>query len=232
MNNSLSQSITDSENGYLNSTYWKIDPVFKAIQNGDTEALKKAYNLKAEQFSFDDRLGTNEKKYYEYMLVSLINTFMIAAIFGGVYPPKANSVADSALHRLSVMHGFEKAEQLIRETAETFCLLTARSKSGKIGNAHIQKAVHYINTRLTQEITVEDIAKEVKISKYHFMRLFKLCTGKTVSGYLLSERLNAAAQYLISTDKSISEIASLFRFCDQSYFTYTFKKQFGVTPAR
>ena len=47
---------------------------------------------------------------------------------------------------------------------------------------------------------------------------------------LLQERIAAAKQLLASTDQTISQIASLLSFCDQSYFTLVFRRQTGTTP--
>lgn len=47
---------------------------------------------------------------------------------------------------------------------------------------------------------------------------------------LVQERIEASKELLLSSNKTISEIASLFHFCDQSYFTSAFHKKVGMTP--
>ena len=48
----------------------------------------------------------------------------------------------------------------------------------------------------------------------------------------MDERIEAARQLLVTTDRSIPQIASLMRFCDQSYFTLVFRQKTGQTPGQ
>ena len=52
----------------------------------------------------------------------------------------------------------------------------------------------------------------------------------TMREYLIQERVEAARQLLAASDRTIPQIASLLRFCDQSYFTMVFRRQTGMTP--
>ena len=164
------------------------------------------------------------------MTVSLINTFMIAAIQGGVYPPEANWIADQALRKLTQIKNNAEINPLIKEYAFLFCEKVRMTKTEYTGNPHVEKAIQYIKTHLTQPVSVTDICESTDISKYHLSHIFKTYTGMTIQEYLLRERIKAAKELLESTDQSISEIAALFQFCDQSYFTYRFRKSVGMTP--
>lgn len=100
------------------------------------------------------------------------------------------------------------------------------------GNAHVEKAKQFITTHLTQEIRMEDVAQAVGLSQFHLSRLFKALTGLTMREYLMKERIEAAKHLLIASDRTISQIAFLLRFCDQSYFTLVFRKETGLTPGQ
>jgi AraC-like DNA-binding protein len=91
-------------------------------------------------------------------------------------------------------------------------------------------AINKIHSDYAKHITVDELAYECNISKYHFCRLFKEARGMTVLEYLLRYRLRIADILLENTDKSITDIASLCGFEDASYFSRCYKKYNGNTP--
>ena len=93
-----------------------------------------------------------------------------------------------------------------------------------------ERAIKYINGRLSSRLTVEEIAKHLHISKYHFLRQFKRVTGMTVIGYVRSMRCEYAKRLLSSGIHTVKEAALLAGFDNASYFTATFKEYVGMTP--
>ena len=91
-------------------------------------------------------------------------------------------------------------------------------------------AINKIHSDYNKHITVDELAGECNISKYHFCRLFKEARGMTALEYLLRYRLHVADIFLENTDKSIADIASLCGFEDASYFSRCYKKYNGNTP--
>ena len=229
MSDSVQQKLLDSEESYLNTTFWDVHPLFLLVQNGETAQLKERLHVQLEKFPAG-RITKDARKQLEYLTVSLVNTFMIAAIQGGVYPPEANAIADQALRRLSQIRSVTEIPALVSEAALRLCEMVRETKRQDTGNVHVEKAKHYLTDHLTQEIRTEDIAEAVGISPYHLSRLFKTHTGLTLREYLARERIEAAKQLLATTDRTIPQIASLLRFCDQSYFTMVFRRQTGQTP--
>ena len=229
MPDSVQQKLLDSEESYLNTTFWDIQPLFLLVQNGETAQLKARLHVQLEKFPAG-RITRDARKQLEYLTVSLVNTFMIAAIQGGVYPPEANAVADQALRRLSQSKTVTELPALVSEAALRLCEMVRETRRQDTGNVHVEKAKHYLTDHLTQEIRTEDIAEAVGLSPYHLSRLFKTHTGLTLREYLTRERIEAAKQLLATSDRTIPQIASLLRFCDQSYFTMVFRRQTGQTP--
>ena len=229
MPDSVQQKLLDSEESYLNTTFWDIQPLFLLVQNGDTAQLKARLHVQLEKFPAG-RITRDARKQLEYLTVSLVNTFMIAAIQGGVYPPEANAIADQALRRLSQIKTVTEIPALVSEAALRLCEMVRETRRQDTGNVHVEKAKHYLTDHLTQEIRTDDIAEAVGLSPYHLSRLFKTHTGLTMREFLTRERIEAAKQLLAVSDRTIPQIASLLRFCDQSYFTMVFRRQTGQTP--
>ena len=63
-----------------------------------------------------------------------------------------------------------------------------------------------------------------------FRSAFKKHTGVSPNEYIITQRISAACQLLVQTDKSISEIAAEVGYGDQYYFSRIFKKKMGVPP--
>ncbi len=230
MATSVHQIVWDSEEDYINETFWRIQPLFLLLMNGQTEELSGTLNLQLDRYDFRQRITKDERKQREYMAVSLVNTFMIAGIQGGVYPPEANWIADQALRRLLTIRKPEEMPTIIRDAAIQLCEKVNEAKKNDTGNPHVEQAKHFMLTHVTQIITAAQIAEHVGLSQYHLSRLFKSLTGQTMMDYLTDQRIEAAKQLLETSNQPIHEIAALLRFCDQSHMTYAFRKRTGMTP--
>ena len=95
----------------------------------------------------------------------------------------------------------------------------------------IEKVLSYINENLTAPLSVESLAEQVYLSKYHFMRLFKAQTGSTVHSYVRQKRLMYAAR-LIREGIPANQAAADSGFSDYSSFHRAFKESFGISPGQ
>jgi len=99
-----------------------------------------------------------------------------------------------------------------------------------LSSRQFQRVSDYIEAHLAEEISLDALAKEAGLSKYHFIRLFKQSTGLTPHQYLVRRRLHSARNLLKRQEFSLIEIANQSGFSDQSHFTRLFKQRYGVTP--
>ena len=95
----------------------------------------------------------------------------------------------------------------------------------------IRRTLSYINENLSRELTVDSLAEQAYLSRYHFMRLFKAQTGSTVHAYIRQKRLLTAAR-LIREGVPASQAAAESGFADYSAFHRAFKDSFGVSPGQ
>lgn len=98
------------------------------------------------------------------------------------------------------------------------------------------KHIKFIKKRISEDFVnppgAQEMADELNIS-YSYM--YKLLRKELNMGYdtlLQTERIDAAKKLLLTTDKSITEIALDCGFCDSSYFTKIFKRYAGITPKK
>jgi len=94
----------------------------------------------------------------------------------------------------------------------------------------LNEVVDYIRANLTKTIMVSDLAQIAKLSESQLRRKFQQEFGLSPQAFIQRARLQAAAHLLRSEENSISQVAFLSGFSDQSYFTRQFKKFFGKTP--
>ena len=92
----------------------------------------------------------------------------------------------------------------------------------------ILKAKEIMNDKLSDNLTLDDIAIELGISKYHFLRLFKEQTHFSPHSYLMLKRLEKAKQFLKKGHKII-DVAFECGFNDQSHLNKRFKSFVGIT---
>ena len=82
-----------------------------------------------------------------------------------------------------------------------------------------------------KKLTIDEIADEVGLSKYHFSREFKKVTGLTIVSYINIVRCRNAEKLLIKNEYSVHDIAVKCGYENDSYFSKTFKKHMGMLPS-
>ena len=98
-------------------------------------------------------------------------------------------------------------------------------------DSQIEELLRYINHNLTEDLSIETLARKYYLSKYHMMRKFKEETGYTIHNYIISKRL-LLARTKISEGTPILKAAQLSGFSDYTTFSRAYKKQFGTAPSQ
>ncbi len=97
----------------------------------------------------------------------------------------------------------------------------------------IEEARQYIEEHYQDpELSVEMICRQFHMSPAYFSTLFRKETGKTCVAYLTDVRLNKAVELLNHTSDKTYVIAQKVGYQEQNYFSYVFKKRFGVSPTK
>lgn len=93
-----------------------------------------------------------------------------------------------------------------------------------------EKVIEYLRQHLSENISIDDIAKGIQSTPFHMCRCVKKATGKSIIEHLTNLRCNTAKHYLMYSNKKISEIAELCGFQSISYFSKTYHKTIGHPP--
>ena len=95
----------------------------------------------------------------------------------------------------------------------------------------ISKAIAYIEQNITEDISVEDVAKHVNISTFYFQKGFSLLCGYTIAEYIRNRRLALAAGELAAGNMKVIDAAVKYGYDSPDSFTKAFTRFHGVTPS-
>ena len=109
---------------------------------------------------------------------------------------------------------------------------TPQQRSSQHLRFAIGEALAYMCQHFAEPIKLEKLAKISNMSQRNFSRLFHVSVGCSPITYLMQLRLQAAAQKLIDTDLSITEIAYLCGFYDSNSLSKLFRRSYLITPRK
>ena len=94
----------------------------------------------------------------------------------------------------------------------------------------VKQAIGYIRAESHRDLSLDELASAVGLSKYYFAREFRRITGYSFVSYLNVVRCEKAKELLTDPRRSVGDIGRTCGFANQSYFTRTFKEHTGNTP--
>ena len=95
---------------------------------------------------------------------------------------------------------------------------------------HLLRAKDLVDARYREPLDVPALARAARLSPAHFSREFRRAFGEPPHQYLLTRRLERAAELLRNTDRSVAEICFLVGLRSVGSFTTSFGRTFGVSP--
>ncbi len=156
-----------------------------------------------------------------------------------IYAPQSGAVTDS-LERLISVYTTPESDAGMATASELCALLSNLIRDTRLAagipnerKRHadtIERAIEFMNEHFCQNITLEQIADHVYLSRIYFHKLFLAATGRTPYKYLLERRLAHAQKLLMTTELSVGAITRECGFSSQSYFNQVFKRELGCTP--
>jgi AraC-like DNA-binding protein len=100
----------------------------------------------------------------------------------------------------------------------------------RVRDPRVRRALRFIEAAFSEPLTIEQIAREAGMSRFHFSRLFRSELGHPPYQYLLQVRIQRAAE-LLRAGAGVTETAIRVGLTDPSRFAAAFRRRFGASPA-
>ncbi len=165
-----------------------------------------------------------------YKVVSNAALCTRAAIEGGLSPKIARDLETKYLAKADKITRITGLRELNLKLLDDFIRHVHEAKAQSDRSQQIKECCAYINTHLTEDLSIQRIAMEVGYAEYYLTRKFQKEMGVKLTDYIKDARLEYAKVCLLSTELSVEEISDLLQFSSRNYFTRVFREKTGKTP--
>jgi AraC family transcriptional regulator len=124
-----------------------------------------------------------------------------------------------------------EATTLLRQQYDPQVARQAYDGGGRLLAWQARRVQEYIDAHITGPVLVGDLCAIIQRSEAHFSRSFKRTFGESPHAFVIRRRLELAAQYMLDTDASLSDISLRCGFTDQAHLCKHFRQVTGETPA-
>ncbi|TYP74832.1 response regulator [Paenibacillus methanolicus] len=204
---------------------------------GETELLYSIRCGNAEKASlllnrlFAEHAAASERPEPDYM-ISVYDelAFMMARVLQEIVPQgdAAELVRQVRERPMSGARTIRKEQERLTRLSGECCRLIERMRAGEASTI-IEQSVRYIREHLSEELTVQNGAKQVHLSPSYFANLFKKTTGMPYMQFVTQERVELAKKMLLD-GYQVQEVTHATGYGDRRYFSEVFKKLTGATP--
>lgn len=102
----------------------------------------------------------------------------------------------------------------------------------KLSDKALKNLLDMIEDRISENLSLTELADYSKISKFHFIRLFSEATGRTPYQYIQHRRIERARLLLMTTKLSVADVGAAVGLFDAPNFSRTFSKHTGMSPTQ
>ena len=221
-------SQTFEELTVVNKRYELENQFMEAIAQGKTA---KSLDLFREIFLLVPGLRYNSGDLTDQIAGAAILRTLVrrAAVQGGLTPVLIDAISQEYAQQMHRALDDTTINDLMERHVVAICEAIRANRKNDY-SAYVKRAVQYIETHLSQPISVETLCQLNGISRKHFVHLFSKETGKTVKQYIAQARCECAAELLENSQLLVHEISSYVGYEDNNYFAKIFKSVMGVSP--
>lgn len=216
------------ENNFHHHRYDDDMRQFGYIRNGDMRSIDETKKIM--DSGEVGHLSDDPVKNLLYLDICHVTLCTRAAIEGGMEAEKAYNASDLFIQRCDRAVTADELYDLHLEMTEYFTKQVMAAQKTGIYSKPVIRCMEYIKNHLHEQITVRELAGTVKLNESYLSVLFKRETGVSISGYVISKRVETAKNMLRYSELSLSEISDILHFSSYSHFARTFRKYCGVSP--
>lgn len=139
---------------------------------------------------------------------------------------------DAARHLAGLLHDSPPRRRKVEDIVIEALGVVARpsSDAAETHDTEVAKAISFIRDSVNFPTEVDDVVREVNLSRRRLYDRFREATGKSIFAYIRDRRLEHFARQLLETNLTVSEIAYAMGYESDTNVARLFKKHFGMTP--
>ena len=205
----------------------KMNDLFKAIHLGVREDIENAvYNMVR-------NLRENATTVTQYNFVAM-------EIVGHLYRFCANNYLNFDNHIGDIKNPYEMVPQMDESALTRWIIHVALSISDELKNAR-NSSLRYLITEAKNtvrdnyqdpDLSLDTVCSKLGVSNSYFSSVFKKEVGQSFITYLTDYRMEQALRLILETNEKSYEIAEHVGYVDANYFSYVFKRKFGMSPSK
>jgi YesN/AraC family two-component response regulator len=218
----------DREAMFRHSPYALEERLSEAVTKGDGEAALAALREITAQGE-KAVLAKDSLRSAKNSMIGSIAFLSRAAIRGGVSANDAFALSDALTQQVEEMTVRNAVLAFEENILLQFIDLVRRRLEASF-SAPIVKVMHYVENHLDAKASLNAAAVYAGVHPAYLSARFKRETGMSFTAYTALRKIQESCYFVRHTEYSISQIALLYGFCDQSYYTVTFKNVTGMTP--
>ena len=222
-------SATSSIIEYMEQKYHSEDLLMGCIATGDT--VRMAEMLPHLKLSVIKQHFPDSIRDYKDKLIIFNTICRRAAKHGGVHPVYIDREFNRFESAIEYAENMAQLETLYREIPQRYCTL-CRELAVQNCAPIIQEIITYIQFNLTEDLSLDALARQFSLNKNYLCTLFKKDTGKSLTTYVNTHRIEHALYLLSTTTLSIKDVACHSGINDLNYFYRLFQKHTGVSPKK
>ena len=229
------QQKKDPSDPEITAMHMKIMEARYAYENELMQAVTQGQTHKARiilssfsNLSFETRLSDPVRNLKNYCII--MNTLLRkAAERGGVHPIYLDSLSSAFAKKIEQINTISVVQGLMADMFRSYCRLV-KKHSMKNYSPLIQKTIIHIDSDITANLSLSEVAKAQNVNPSYLSWLFKQETGETLTEHVNKKRINHATKLLSTTNLQVQTIAQHCGILDVQYFSKVFKKHTGKTP--
>ncbi|MFA9379019.1 MAG: response regulator [Lachnotalea sp.] len=206
----------------------EIQNIMKDIKVGSKEELQKSIN------NFMIKVKYSKISIAQLQL-SLMEIFVEIMRLGRVYEVNIEQVTGADFNLYQDISKFDTLDAIGNWLLNTCMQVRKLIRRERTDTAKLitDKAMQYISENYSNhELSVDIICGTLNVSSTYFSTIFKRETGMGFVNYLTKVRLEQALRLLNSTSEKAYTIAGQVGYSEPNYFSYVFKKQYGISPSK
>lgn len=205
----------------------RMQTLFRAIRIGDSAEIEQAAHGEME------KLHKNTETMSQYNLATM-------EIVSGFFKFCTDNSLDFNKISGNMQNIYEKVSQMDESSLTAWIVQMSKTISEKLKCARnssarrlIVEAQNIVQERYMEaDISLDEVCAVLGVSNSYFSSVFKKEAGKSFISYLTDYRMDIAAEMILNTDEKSYTIAEKVGYLDANYFSYVFKKKFGVSPSK